>query len=299
MQNDPKVAVMTAAMCQGNKLEKVREDFPDRFFDVGICESHAVAFAAGMAKAGMRPVVDIYSTFLQRSFDQIFQEVCLQNLHVVFTMDRAGFTGPDGPTHHGVFDIPYMRLFPNMVCMAPGDEADVAPMLQFALQHTGPIGMRYPKANLEKVERASSSPLIELGKSEVISWGEDGCFIVFGTLLSNCLAAVKKLKAEGLDIGVINARFAKPLDKEVILKAVETLPLVVTVEEGTLEGGFGSAVLEAANATGLDTRNIVRSGIPDRFIEHADRSELLSDCGLSPDKLAAVVRAHHTAEVAE
>jgi 1-deoxy-D-xylulose-5-phosphate synthase len=299
MQNGPKVAVMTAAMCQGNKLEKVREDFPDRFFDVGICESHAVAFAAGMAKAGMRPVVNIYSTFLQRSFDQIFQEVCLQNLPVIFTMDRAGLTGPDGPTHHGLFDIPYMRLFPNMVCMAPGDEADVASMLQFALQHKGPIGMRYPKANLEKVERENPSPPIELGRAEVISWGEDGCFIAFGTLLSNCVAAAKKLKSEGLDIGVINARFAKPLDKEVILKAVETLPLVVTVEEGTLEGGFGSAVLEAANAAGLDTRNIVRSGIPDRFIEHGDRSELLADCGLSPDKLAAVVLNHQTADMAE
>jgi 1-deoxy-D-xylulose-5-phosphate synthase len=298
MRNDPKVAVMTAAMCQGNKLEKVREDFPERFFDVGICESHAVAFAAGMAKAGMRPVVDIYSTFLQRSFDQIFQEVCLQNLPVVFTMDRAGLTGPDGPTHHGVFDIPYMRLFPNMVCMAPGDESDVTPMLRFALKHTGPISMRYPKANLENVERANPCPPLELGRSEVISWGEDGCFVAYGTLLSNCVAAAKKLKAEGLEIGVINARFVKPLDKEVILKAVESLPVVVTVEEGTLEGGFGSAVLEAANAAGLDTRNIVRKGIPDHFIEHGDRSELLSDCGLSTDKLVAAIRAHHTAEMA-
>ena len=148
---------MTAAMCQGNKLEKVREEFPDRFFDVGICESHAVAFAAGMAKAGMRPIVDIYSTFLQRSFDQIFQEVALQNLPVTFCLDRAGLTGPDGPTHHGVFDTPYMRLFPNMVVMAPGDEHDVAPMLQFALAHDGPASLRYPKANLE-TRRASRGP---------------------------------------------------------------------------------------------------------------------------------------------
>src|SRR5439155_7101637 len=183
MKSDPKVAVMTAAMCQGNKLEKVREDFPDRFFDVGICESHAVAFAAGQAKAGATPVVEIYSTFLQRSFDQIFQEVCLQNLHVVFFMDRSGLTGPEGPTHHGVFDIPYMRLFPNMVSMAPGDEADLQPMLKFALAHTGPISMRYPKANLDKVERAAPAPPIELGKAEVISWGEDGCFVAYGSLL--------------------------------------------------------------------------------------------------------------------
>ncbi len=299
MQNDTKVAVLTAAMCQGNKLEQVREDFPDRFFDVGICESHAVAFAAGMAKAGMKPVVEIYSTFLQRSFDQIFQEVCLQNLHVVFCMDRAGLTGPDGPTHHGMFDVPYMRLFPNMVSMAPGDEADVRPMLQFALDHNGPISLRYPKTGLDNVERANPAPAIEMGKAEVISWGEDGCFVAFGTLLANCVAAAKKLRTEGLNVGVINARFVKPLDKETILRAVESLPLVVTVEEGTLEGGFGSAVLEAANAAGLDSRNVVRCGMPDKFVEHGERAELLADCGLSPDKLAEVVRSYRGAEVAE
>jgi 1-deoxy-D-xylulose-5-phosphate synthase len=299
MQNDPTITVMTAAMCQGNKLEKIREDFPDRFFDVGICESHAVAFAAGQAKAGLRPVVDIYSTFLQRAFDQIFQEVCLQNLPVIFAMDRAGLCGPDGPTHHGVFDIPYMRLFPNMVCMAPGDEADVAPMLKFCLRSNGPISMRYPKANLDTIARTQPPAPIELGKAEVISWGEDGCFVAFGTLLSNCLAAAKKLAAEGVNFGVINARFVKPLDRETILKAVETLPLVVTVEEGTLEGGFGSAVLEAANAAGLDTRNVVRCGIPDQFIEHGDRNELLADCGLTADKLADLVRTHRGVELAK
>jgi 1-deoxy-D-xylulose-5-phosphate synthase len=297
MQDDPKVAVMTAAMCQGNKLEKVREDFPDRFFDVGICESHAVAFAAGMAKAGMRPIVDIYSTFLQRTFDQIFQEVCLQNLHVVFALDRAGLTGPDGPTHHGCFDTPYMRLFPNMTSMAPGDELDVQPMVKFALKHTGPISLRYPKANLDKLERPNGFAPVELGKAEVIEWGEDGCFVAFGTLLSNCVAAAKKLQAEGINVGVINARFVKPLDRETILRAVESLPLVVTVEEGTLEGGFGSAVLEAANAAGLDTRNVVRCGIPDRFIEHGDRNELLADLGLTADGLAGTVRKHREAWV--
>jgi len=299
MKADSKVTVMTAAMCQGNKLENVREDYPDRFFDVGICESHAVAFAAGQAKAGLKPVVDIYSTFLQRSFDQIFQEVCLQNLHVVFTMDRAGLTGPEGPTHHGVFDIPYMRLFPNMVSMAPGDEADMRPMLQFALAHSGPISMRYPKTNLDIIDRSTPAPPIELGKAEIISWGEDGCFIACGTLLANCVAAAKKLQGQGLDIGVINARFVKPLDRETILRAVETLPLVVTVEEGTIEGGFGSAVLEAANAAGLDASHVVRCGIPDKFIEHGDRNELLADCGLTPDRLAGLVRSFRGAEVAE
>ncbi|MBN9521281.1 1-deoxy-D-xylulose-5-phosphate synthase [bacterium] len=295
MKADPKVTVLTAAMCQGNKLEPVRQDFPERFFDVGICESHAVAFAAGMAKAGMKPVVDIYSTFLQRSFDQIFQEVCLQNLPVVFCMDRAGLTGPEGPTHHGCFDVPYMRLFPNMTAMAPGDELDTQPMLTHALAHPGPIGMRYPKTNLERVERPNGFTPIEPGKAEVIDWGEDGCFVAFGTLLSNCVAAAKKLREEGLHVGVINARFVKPLDRETILRAVETLPLVVTVEEGTIEGGFGSAVLEAANAAGLDARNVVRCGIPDRFVEHGERNELLASLGLSADALADTVRKHREA----
>ncbi|MBY0513646.1 MAG: 1-deoxy-D-xylulose-5-phosphate synthase [Gemmataceae bacterium] len=299
MQDDPTVAVLTAAMCQGNKLEKVREDFPDRFFDVGICESHAVAFAAGMAKAGMKPVVDVYSTFLQRSYDQIFQEVCLQNLPVTFCLDRAGLTGPDGPTHHGAFDVPYLRLFPNMVSMAPGDEADVQPMLKLALKHPGPISIRYPKANLDKVDRPNGVTPLELGKAEVIEWGEDGCFVAFGTLLANCVAAAKKLKAEGIDVGVINARFVKPLDRETILEAVKALPLVVTVEEGTIEGGFGSAVLEAANAAGLDARNVVRCGMPDRFVEHGERGELLAELGLSPDALAETVRKHREALVAK
>jgi 1-deoxy-D-xylulose-5-phosphate synthase len=286
-----KMTVLTAAMCQGNKLEKVRTDYPTRFFDVGICESHAVAFAAGMAKAGGRPVVDIYSTFLQRSFDQIFQEVALQNLPVVFTLDRSGLTGPDGPTHHGCFDITYLRLFPNFTVMAPGDEADVEPMLRLALAQPGPVSMRYPKANLEAVARPEGrSTPVAIGKAEVLDWGHDGCFIVFGTLLANCVAAAKLLKAEGLDVGVINARFAKPIDRETILKAVDTLPAVVTVEEGTLEGGFGSAVLEACNAAGVDARHVARCGIPDRFIEHGDRNELLSDLGLDAQGLADVMR---------
>jgi 1-deoxy-D-xylulose-5-phosphate synthase len=285
---DPKVVVITAAMCQGNKLEKVRETFPKQFFDVGICESHAVAFAAGMAKVGSRPIVDIYSTFLQRSFDQIFQEVALQNLPVVFTLDRAGLTGPDGPTHHGTYDIPYMRLFPNITVMAPGDEADVAPMLQFALAHSGPTSIRYPKASLETVER-SFAP-IEYGKAEVYDWGEDGAIIVFGAQFPTAVRAAELLRDEGLNIGVINARFAKPLDKDVILRAVDLLPVVVTVEEGTLEGGFGSAVLEAANAAGIDARNVVRLGLPDRFVEHAERAELLADLGLDAEGIANAVR---------
>ncbi|HEY8504169.1 MAG TPA: 1-deoxy-D-xylulose-5-phosphate synthase, partial [Gemmataceae bacterium] len=289
MQEDPTVTVMTAAMCQGNKLEKVREQFPARFFDVGISESHAVAFAAGQAKAGMRPIVDIYSTFLQRAFDQIFQEVALQNLPVLFTMDRAGLTGPDGPTHHGCFDIPYMRLFPNLVVMAPGDELDVVPMLNFGLLRDGPTSMRYPKANLEKVDREPAP--VQLGKAEVIEWGEDGAFVAFGSLMPSCVRAAAKLKEEGFNVGVINARFAKPLDRDVILRAVRELPVVLTVEEGALEGGFGSAVLEAVHDAGLDARNVRRLGIPDRFIEHGERGELLAELGLDVEGMCRAFRA--------
>jgi len=289
---DKRVAIITAAMCQGNKLEKVRTDFPAQFFDTGICEGHAVAFAAGMAKAGAKPVVDIYSTFLQRSFDQIFQEVALQNLPVVFTLDRAGVVGPDGPTHHGCFDIPYTRLFPNMTCLAPADELDVEPMLRFAMNHPGPVTIRYPRASLARIVRQNDYAEIELGKAEVLEEGDDGCFIAFGTMAGACIEAAKILREEGITIGVISARFVKPLDKDTILRTIEALPLVITVEEGTLEGGFGSAVLEAANAAGLDTRNVVRRGIPDKFIEHGERNELLADLGLDAAGLVEAVRKH-------
>ena len=288
MKADSRVSVITAAMCQGNKLEKVRTDFPDRFFDVGICESHAVAFAAGLAKAGMRPIVDIYSTFLQRSFDQLFQEVALQNLPVVCTLDRAGLTGPDGPTHHGAFDTPYMRLFPNFTVMAPGDEADVVPMMNFALAHTGPVSIRYPKASLERRERAVAP--LELGKSEVIEWGDDAILVAYGTLLGECLRAAETLRREGISVGVINARFVKPLDRETLARAIDQTRLVVTVEEGTLEGGFGSAVLEAANAAGLSASNVIRLGLPDRFVEHGERGELLAELGLDAAGICRSVR---------
>jgi 1-deoxy-D-xylulose-5-phosphate synthase len=289
MQRDSKVSVITAAMCEGNKLGQIRAEFPDRFFDTGICESHAVAFAAGLAKVGMRPIVDIYSTFLQRSFDQIFQEVALQNLPVTFCLDRAGLCGPDGPTHHGNFDNTYMRVFPNMVVMAPGDERDVAPMLDFALTFAGPVSIRYPKANMESIER-SLEP-IQLGKAEVHSWGSDGTLIACGTLFGSCVKAAAQLRAEGLDIGVINARFIKPLDTETILRAVDESPFVVVVEESTLVGGFGSAILEAANAAGLRTDHIRRLGLPDAFVEHGERNELLASLGLDVPGIMEAARA--------
>jgi 1-deoxy-D-xylulose-5-phosphate synthase len=294
LARNKRVTVLTAAMCQGNKLEKVRDAFPDRFFDTGICESHAVAFAAGQAKAGLRPIVDIYSTFLQRSFDQIFQEVALQNLPVAFMLDRAGLAGPDGPTHHGMFDLGYMRLFPNMVVMAPGDAADLAAMLCFALRHDGPAAIRYPKASAQTVDR-SPAP-IELGRAEVIREGEDGAIVVCGTQLGAALAAADQLAERGVRVALINARFVKPLDEQTILAAIAELPFVVTVEEAALAGGFGSAVLEAASAAGVDASNVTRLGIPDRFIEHGERGELLSDLGLDVAGIVACCMSHIAAQ---
>jgi 1-deoxy-D-xylulose-5-phosphate synthase len=287
MKRDPRVCVITAAMCQGNKLERIRQDFPDRFFDVGICESHAVAFAAGLAKTGLRPVVDIYSTFLQRSFDQVFQEVALQNLPVLFCMDRAGFTGPDGPTHHGSFDIPYMRIFPNMTLLAPGDEFDVAPMIDWSLKHAGPVAMRYPKAHPDRIERQPTP--VELGQAEVLEWGMDGCIIAYGSLLSNAVAASKELRQQGLDIGVINARFAKPIDHSTLLRAVEELPIVLTLEEGCHLGGFGSALLEAANQARLSSAHVHIAAMPDRWVMHADRSEQLAETNLDTKSIVEQV----------
>ena len=286
MRADPRVTAITAAMCQGNMLEPIRDEFPKRFFDVGICESHAVAFAAGLAKTGMRPIVDIYSTFMQRSYDQIFQELALQNLPVVLLMDRAGLVGPDGPTHHGVFDLTYLRPMPNLVVMVPGDAADVAPMIDWALRHDGPTAIRYPKAAAETVERDSAP--VELGQAEVLRWGSDGMLVACGTLLGVCVEAADRMAAEGVNFGVINARFVKPLDTTTILRAVAECPVVVTVEEGALMGGFGSAVLETASQAGLDAGRIHCLGVPDRFIEHASRAELLADLGLDA---AGIVRA--------
>jgi 1-deoxy-D-xylulose-5-phosphate synthase len=294
MSENPNVAVITAAMCEGNKLQKIRNSYPDQFFDTGICESHAVAFAGGMAKAGARPVVDIYSTFLQRGYDNIFQEVSLQNLPVLFTLDRAGVVGADGPTHHGTYDIAYMRMLPNMIVMAPGDQLDVRPMLDYALSVDSPTSIRYPKTNVETVQRTFQP--IETGQAEVIDWETDGMLIVFGAQLPTAVKAAQRLKAEqGLRVGVINARFAKPLDTSTIHRAIEDASFVLLIEEGCLMGGFGSAVLESANDAGLSTTHVRRLGLPDRFILHAERDEQLAEVGLDEEGIyqAALKIAKH------
>ena len=288
MRKNDKVTVMTAAMCQGNKLEPVRDEFPERFFDVGICESHAVAFAAGQAKTGLRPIVAIYSTFMQRSYDQIFQEVALQDLPVVMMLDRAGLTGPDGPTHHGLFDIGYMRVFPNIVMMAPADATEVEPMLEFALQHSSPTSIRYPKTSALNFDRPKQP--IELGKAEVIRQGRDGTILAVGAMVQQALSAADQLAAEGIEVQVVNARFLKPLDLNLLANVFKSSKFVVSLEEGALAGGYGSAVLEAACEHGWDTRIFRTIGIPDRFIEHGDRNELLASVGLDAPSIASTCR---------
>lgn len=291
MKQDERICVLTAAMCEGNKLGQIRADFPDRFFDTGICEGHAVAFAGGMAKSGMRPIVDIYSTFLQRSYDHIFQEVCLQNLPVLFCLDRAGLVGADGPTHHGAFDNTYMRSFPNLTLMAPGDAQDAELMLQFATQHDGPTSIRYPKTTAVSIERDVQP--VELGKSETIKFGRDGNYLVFGAQLEEAIQASTQLAEQGMDVGVINARFLRPLDEEMIARAVRESGFLITVEESTLNGGFGSAVIEFICDKGLELSAVKRLGIPDRFIQHAERSEQLAEIGLDVEGLVnAAVEMH-------
>lgn len=288
MRTNEKVTVLTAAMCQGTKMEPLRDEFGDRFFDTGICESHTVAFAAGQAKAGLRPIVNIYSTFLQRSFDQVFQEVALQDLPVVFTMDRAGITAADGPTHHGMYDIGYMRLFPNMIVMAPGDADELTEMINFAVSVDHPTAIRYPKTNAENIVRDRQP--VELGKAEVLRRGTDGAVICYGTQLPEAKKAIELLAKDGVNLTLVNARFAKPLDTETILPIVQESPFVVTVEEAALMTGFGSALLEAANQAGVDASHVKRLGIPDIFVQHGDRAEILAELQLDSLGIAAVCR---------
>ncbi|MGL6227162.1 MAG: 1-deoxy-D-xylulose-5-phosphate synthase [Thermoguttaceae bacterium] len=296
MQENEKVCIITAAMCQGNMLEPIREQFPDRFFDVGICESHAVLFAAGLAKTGLRPIVDIYSTFLQRSYDQLFQEISLQRLPVLFLLDRAGLAGPDGPTHHGVFDVAYMRHFPNLQLLSPGDPTEIEPMIRFALSEPISCAIRYPKCTAPLLDRQQfgRDPIsaIERGRAELICPGRDGMFAVYGGLLPQVLAARNRLATElpSLDFGIINARFAKPLDRSLLLQPLREGQTLITVEEGVLAGGFGSAVLEAACDEHLDTRNLNRRGMPDYYVPHGERGELLGELGLDGEGLAQFAR---------
>lgn len=286
---NPAITAITAAMPGGTGLKCFSEKFPDRYFDVGIAEEHAVTLAAGMAAAGKRPVVAIYSTFAQRSFDQMIHDVCLQNLPVTLCLDRAGLVGDDGATHHGVFDLSYLRMMPNMTVMAPKDENELRRMLATALSLDGPAAIRYPRGAGAGVPLAAEREPLPVGKGEILREGGDVFFLAVGSMTANAVAAAELLTDEGIAAGVINMRFVKPLDREMILVAADRAKLLVTVEENVLSGGVGTAVLECL-ADAECSVPLLRLGLPDRFISQGERSRLWEECGLLPTQIAARVR---------
>ena len=296
----PEICAITAAMPDGTGLAEFQKSFPERIYDVGICEQHAVGLAGGLASAGLRPVVAVYSTFLQRAYDQIFHDVCLQEVPVIFAVDRAGLVGSDGPTHHGVFDVAYLRHLPGMVLMAPADARELEAMFRFAATLDGPCAVRYPRAAVPDADLSPDAP-IALGKSVVAADGTDGTLFAYGAMVAVALEARTLLQAQGLTVKVIDARFAKPIDADALARELEESPFVLTLEEGVAAGGFGSAALEAMSARGADVRRLHVAGIPDRFIEHGPRTELLRRIGLDPAGVARTaaqiheepVRSHH------
>lgn len=282
--SDERIIAITAAMKEGTGLDAFARRFPERFHDVGIAEPHAVTFAAGLAAQGLRPVVAIYSTFLQRAYDQIVHDVCLQRLPVVFAIDRAGIVGEDGPTHHGVFDISFLRHIPNLVVMAPKDGIELRKMLAFAVQYPGPSAIRYPRG--KAVEFVSSSSEICTGSAEILSDGRDIALLAVGNTVFAAHDAAQKLKEQhGISATVMNARFVKPLDRERILSVAADARRVVTIEENALLGGFGSAVLECLNEGGLSDIKVKRLGIPDRFIAQGTLDRLRAKCGIDSETI--------------
>ncbi len=293
-ERDVRVHAITAAMPSGTGLDAFAERFPARFHDTGITEQHACAMAAGMAKGGLRPVAAIYSTFLQRGYDQVFQEVALQGLPVVFALDRAGFVGQDGPTHNGVFDIAYLRTFPGVVLAAPRDASDVERMLELGCKHDGPFFLRFPRDNCPSPERIHRSERRAMapGKAEVLREGDAIWIWASGALVGPAWAAAERLEKHGLSVGVVDARFVKPLDTELLAKHAASARWIVTVEEHQRAGGFGSAVLEALNQLPNATARLRILAIPDRFVEHrSSREEQLAEIGLDADGIERSVRA--------
>ena len=283
---DHKVVGITAAMPDGTGIAPFGKKFPDRFYDVGICEQHAVGLANGLSAGGLKPVVAIYSTFLQRAYDQVFHDICLQRNGVVFALDRAGIVGNDGPTHNGVFDIAYLRNLPEIILMAPKDGNELKTMLKIALDSGRAVAIRYPKDDCPDKEMSPQYKTIEIGKAEVLREGADGVLLAYGAMVYRCLHAAEKLGEKGIEVTVVNARFAKPLDKALILDLVRNHKLIVTVEDHALMGGFGSAVLELVSEEREDAGKIVRMGIPDRFMEHGPRNLILKNIGLDEDGIA-------------
>ncbi|HMN49472.1 MAG TPA: 1-deoxy-D-xylulose-5-phosphate synthase [Ignavibacteriaceae bacterium] len=295
VKNNPKVIGITGAMPDGTGLDILQKHFPKNYFDVGIAEEHGVTFAAGMATQGIIPVVAIYSTFLQRGFDQIIHDVALQKLHVVFVLDRAGLVGADGPTHHGVFDLAYLRLIPGMVVMAPKDEAELRDMLYTAVEYkNGPIAIRYPRGSALGVELKEGFTLIEIGKAEKLIEGDDIAILALGSMVDYSLKAQKLLKEQGINSEIINMRFAKPLDNEMLDYVANKFQKIVTLEENNLPGGFGSAVAEYFMSKNYKN-DIKLIGLPDKFVDHGTQEELHHLLGIDPAGIAESVREfiHH------
>ena len=281
MAADEDIVALTAAMPDGTGIDMVLEKYPERSYDVGIAEQHAITFCAGMACEGLKPVAAIYSTFLQRAFDQVIHDVCLQNLNVTLAMDRAGIVGADGPTHHGLLDIAYLRGYPNIVLMAPKDEAEMRDMLLTAIEFPGPAAIRYPRGSGQGVDISTSPKKLEIGKAEVLREGGDIAIIAYGEMVYPSVEAGNKLAASGIQNTVVNARFVKPLDAYLILELARNNRLIVTVEDAYLAGGFGSAVLELLEENGLaDKVRVVRMGVPDRIVTHGDPKLLMAEFGL-------------------
>lgn len=291
-EKDERIVAITAAMKEGTGLNCFAERFPDRFFDVGIAEQHAVTFAAGLATEGLRPVVAIYSTFLQRAYDSIIHDVCLQNLPVIFAIDRAGIVGEDGATHQGIFDISYMRHIPNILVMAPKDGDEMKAMLKYSLTYNGPSAIRYPRG--KTFYSGKDIPIME-GKADVLIEGSDIAIIAVGNTVYPALKAAEMLKTDGINASVINARFIKPLDMELITSIAQTVGRIVTVEENILAGGFGSAVLESLNRVGLRDVIVKMIGIDDAFVEHGSQIVLRKKLGIDETGIFNVCRSLLTA----
>ena len=288
MARDERIIALTAAMPDGTGIDKALERFPERSFDVGIAEQHAITFCAGMACEGLKPVAAIYSTFLQRAFDQVIHDVCLQNLDVTFAMDRAGIVGADGPTHHGLQDIAYLRSYPNIILMAPKDEGEMRDMLRTAIEYPGPAALRYPRGSGFGVDIEREPARLEIGKAEVLREGHDVAILAYGEMVYPATEAGENLAGQGVSATVVNTRFVKPLDEELITQIAKSHRLIVTAEDAYLAGGFGSAVLELLEAKGLADRvRVVRLGVRDEIVTHGDPKVLLAQYGLCADGIAA------------
>jgi 1-deoxy-D-xylulose-5-phosphate synthase len=287
---DERIVAVTAAMPEGTGLSAFSLQFPDRFFDVGIAEQHGVTFAAGLACEGFKPVVAIYSTFLQRAFDQVLHDVCIESLPVVFAIDRGGIVGEDGPTHHGVFDYTYLRCLPNMVVMAPKDENELRHMLKTAVNHDGPIAIRYPRGPGVGVSLAGPMGDIPIGKAEILENGDDVLILAIGSSVTESMTAHTHLKSDGISATVVNSRYVKPLDADLITNLASRIKNVLTVEENVLQGGFGSAVLECLSQQKIFDINTRCIGIADTFVEHGSQEQLRAAHGLNAHAIATTVK---------